>query len=187
MAAGIPSHSVLIILVAGFMYGTGLPYPGAPILMMIGTGIPTAAAATILATAFSIAYLASSALLYYLGIAVGPLMERLLPEGVHDRISRLLERYGEFAVFWTRPLGIGNYISMPAGMMRMPLGRFLFYTLLGIWPWAFVTVFIGTYLGIHLAFLAKWLPYVGGILTVLALLAGVYWLCRRIRTIRNSR
>lgn len=40
------------------------------------------------------------------------------------------------SVFFSRPLVIGNYISAPAGIMRMPLRRFLPPTFFGVAPWA---------------------------------------------------
>lgn len=189
MLAGLPFQSVVAGVVAGFMEGSGIPYPGGPLLTIIGAATPTLPAASLLATIFSAAYVASSVAQYYLGAVMGPFMERLLPQRIQERMAQLLERHGEPAVLWTRPLAVGNYISIPAGMMRMPIGRFLLYTFVGIWPWAFLMTIAGTYLGAYLKPLApllEWLPYVGAAVAVLACLIGVHRIRVRVRLVKAS-
>ena len=53
-----------------------------------------------------------------------------------DLAERWFARYGEITAFVTRLLpGIRTFISLPAGIARMPLWRFLLYSLLGALPW----------------------------------------------------
>ena len=50
--------------------------------------------------------------------------------------DRWFERHGSATVFWTRMLPIiRTFISLPAGVARMPLGRFVAFTLAGSIPW----------------------------------------------------
>ena len=52
------------------------------------------------------------------------------------------------AVFIGRLLpGIRTYISLPAGVARMPLARFLLFSLLGAIPWTVLFMIIGYELG----------------------------------------
>ena len=53
-----------------------------------------------------------------------------------DRADRWFERWGSWAVFLGRmvPL-VRTFVSYPAGISRMPLGRFVLYSTLGSLPW----------------------------------------------------
>ncbi len=65
-----------------------------------------------------------------------------------DRADRWFNHYGGAITFFSRLLPIvRTYISLPAGIARMPLGRFLTFTFLGSLPWCFVLAFVGQQLG----------------------------------------
>ena len=92
-----------------------------------------------------------------------------------DRADRWFARYGMAATFISRLLPvIRTFISLPAGIARVPFGPFLAYAFLGSLPWSWVLAYIGMLLGEH------W-DRVGGILhsldvvIVLVLVAGVAW------------
>jgi membrane protein DedA with SNARE-associated domain len=53
-----------------------------------------------------------------------------------DRADRWFERWGGWAVFLGRmvPL-VRTFVSYPAGISRMPLGRFVLFSTLGSLPW----------------------------------------------------
>lgn len=62
--------------------------------------------------------------------------------------DRWFARYGEATVFFTRMLPIiRTFISLPAGVARMPFWRFTVFTLLGCVPWVFMLGFIGDQVG----------------------------------------
>jgi membrane protein DedA with SNARE-associated domain len=93
------------------------------------------------------------------------------------------ERYGSATVFFSRMLPIiRTFISLPAGVARMPFWRFTVLTTLGCIPWIFMLTFIGKQAG------SKWedwkdsLHYVD--YAVAALIVGgiVYLVLRRRRT-----
>ncbi|MFL5854618.1 MAG: DedA family protein [Solirubrobacteraceae bacterium] len=65
-----------------------------------------------------------------------------------DRADRWFERWGGWAVFFSRMLPIvRTFISLPAGVARMPFWRFTLYTLLGCIPWVFMLAFVGDQVG----------------------------------------
>ena len=67
-----------------------------------------------------------------------------------QRADRWFERYGDWAVFFSRMLPIvRTFISLPAGVARMPFLRFSVLTLLGCLPWVFMLTFIGDQAGAH--------------------------------------
>jgi membrane protein DedA with SNARE-associated domain len=62
--------------------------------------------------------------------------------------DRWFEKYGDATVFFTRMLPIiRTFISLPAGVARMPFWRFSILTLLGCIPWVFMLTFIGQQAG----------------------------------------
>jgi membrane protein DedA with SNARE-associated domain len=65
--------------------------------------------------------------------------------------DRWFERHGDATVFFTRMLPIiRTFISLPAGVARMPFWRFTVLTFAGCVPWVFLLAFIGQQVG------AKW-------------------------------
>ncbi|HMJ04475.1 MAG TPA: DedA family protein [Conexibacter sp.] len=65
-----------------------------------------------------------------------------------QQADRWFERYGDAAVFFTRMLPIvRTFISLPAGVARMPFVRFSVLTFLGCIPWVFMLTFIGKQAG----------------------------------------
>jgi len=82
-----------------------------------------------------------------------PLIERwgryvFLRKHELDRAHDWFERRGEMAVFVSRLLPvIRTFISLPAGVARMPFGKFTLYTFLGCLPWTFALTWAGLVLG----------------------------------------
>jgi membrane protein DedA with SNARE-associated domain len=64
--------------------------------------------------------------------------------------DRFFRDHGAITVFVGRLLPIvRTFISFPAGVTRMPLGRFIAYSTAGAVPWSIALVFAGTQLGTH--------------------------------------
>jgi membrane protein DedA with SNARE-associated domain len=58
------------------------------------------------------------------------------------------QRHGDATVFFSRMLPvIRTFISLPAGIARMPFWRFTWLTLLGCIPWVFALGFLGKVVG----------------------------------------
>ena len=74
----------------------------------------------------------------YVGIGAGEL----------DRADRWFERWGAWAVFLGRmvPL-VRTFVSYPAGISRMPIGRFLAFSALGSLPWNAALIYTGMVVG----------------------------------------
>jgi membrane protein DedA with SNARE-associated domain len=62
--------------------------------------------------------------------------------------DRWFERHGSATVFFTRMLPIiRTFISLPAGVARMPLGKFVLFTTAGCVPWVLMLAIIGREVG----------------------------------------
>ena len=69
------------------------------------------------------------------------------PENL-DRAERWFDRWGDWAVFLGRMTPVvRSFVSIPAGLARMPLGRFTLYSVLGTIPWCFGIAGAGWALG----------------------------------------
>ncbi len=98
------------------------------------------------------------------------------------RVERFFSRHGEITTFIGRLLpGIRQYISLPAGLGRMDLGKFILYTTAGAGIWVIVLALIGFYVGSNeilvKQYLAKFYPLIFAF--VLVLIGGYIWLKRR--------
>lgn len=62
--------------------------------------------------------------------------------------EHFFQRYGAATAFFGRLLPIvRTFISFPAGVARMPLGKFIVYSTLGALPWSILLVYAGEQLG----------------------------------------
>lgn len=71
---------------------------------------------------------------------------------IHDKHIDMAEawfnRYGTGVIFTARFIPVVRHaISIPAGMAKMPLGRFTLYTAMAVIPWSILFVFLGFKLG----------------------------------------
>src|SRR5262245_2472909 len=104
--------------------------------------------------------------------------------------DRWFERHGDATVFFTRMLPIiRTFISLPAGVARMPFWRFTVFTLLGCIPWVLLLTFIGKEAGDNWESWKDSLHYVDYAVAA-AIVIGIVWLIvrnrRRARPERSS-
>lgn len=93
--------------------------------------------------------------------------------------DRWFERHGEATVFFTRMLPIvRTFISLPAGVARMPFWRFTIFTVLGCLPWVFLLAFIGKEAGDNWESWKNKLHYVDYAVAALLVAGGIYLFVR---------
>lgn len=139
----------------------------------------------------AVANLIGSWLAYWAGAAGGlPLARRwgryvLVRPHEIDRAHAWFERHGEAAVFFSRLLPvIRTFISLPAGVARMPFGRFSLYTLLGCLPWTSGLAGLGYVLGENWAAAERVLRPVSWLVALAIVAAVAWWVAHRVRLIR---
>ncbi|HXV58747.1 MAG TPA: DedA family protein [Gaiellaceae bacterium] len=65
-----------------------------------------------------------------------------------DKADDWFQRYGDITVFVTRMLPVvRSFVSIPAGIGEMPLGRYTAFTFAGTIPWCFGLAAVGVALG----------------------------------------
>lgn len=102
-----------------------------------------------------------------------------------DKADEWFDKRGELTVFVTRMMpGMRTFISLPAGVARMPFGRFAAYTFLGALPWNAALAYLGYAFGANWERLQGYFSrfnWVVWALLVLALAAAVVWKWRGAR------
>ena len=93
--------------------------------------------------------------------------------------DRWFERHGDATVFFTRLLPIiRTFISLPAGVARMPFWRFSVLTLAGCIPWMLMLTFIGVQVGERWRQWQGYLHYVDYVVAGLIVLAAIWLIVR---------
>jgi membrane protein DedA with SNARE-associated domain len=103
-----------------------------------------------------------------------------------ERGDQWFQRHGEVAVLVGRLIPVVRaFVSLPAGIAKMPLGRFTLFSLLGSLPWVIGLALAGHALGSDWTSVRKGFEYVDYV--VLALIVGgiVYALVQRRRARRR--
>jgi membrane protein DedA with SNARE-associated domain len=102
-----------------------------------------------------------------------------------DSADRWFARYGDWAVLLSRCLPIiRTFISLPAGIARMPFWRFTILTLVGCIPWVLLLALAGRAVGDNWEDLQQQLHLVDYALA-LVIVVGIAWLVVRHRRRRR--
>ncbi|MGH2784459.1 MAG: DedA family protein [Actinomycetota bacterium] len=104
-----------------------------------------------------------------------------------DKAERWWAKHGTAAVFFSRMLPVvRTFISLPAGIEKMPFGRFTLYTTAGCVPWVFALTAVGYVLGENWNSIIDSFSLASYAIAGLLLVAGVWYLLRRRRAERRS-
>jgi membrane protein DedA with SNARE-associated domain len=99
-----------------------------------------------------------------------------------ERADRWFQRYGQPTVLFGRliPL-VRAFVSLPAGIARMPLGRFSVLTLIGSIPWVVGLAYLGNALGGEWTNARKYFEYVDYLVLAILVIAVAYAIFHRRR------
>lgn len=135
-SAAIPLPSEIIMPFAGYLVSQGK-------FTLLGITL-----------AGSIGSVAGSVLAWWVGVKGGrKFIEKygkyiLLSRHDLDMADNFFKKYGVATVFFSRMLPVvRTFISLPAGIAKMNLSKFVIYTFLGSLPWCFFLGYIGKKLG----------------------------------------
>jgi membrane protein DedA with SNARE-associated domain len=174
-SAMVPLPSELILPFGGFMVSSSAqiePLTGQPWNFWIVVIVAT------------VGNTLGSLIAYAIGAYGGrPFLERygkylLIREHEIEAADRFFEKYGAATVFFGRLLPIvRTFISFPAGVTRMPIGKFIAYSTAGALPWSIALVWAGVLLGDNWVEIREMLkPFDLAIaVAVIVLFAGLLW------------
>ena len=180
----IPLPSELVMPLAGIMIVNGKLLHGTNSLVAL----------LLVALAGAAGCLLGSIVAYIIGYTGGrPLLLKygrylLISQHDADKADQFFQRWGSETTFFSRLLPVvRTYISLPAGIAKMPFAKFCIYTALGSFPWCLLLAYVGTIIGGNLATLSPiFHTFDVVILIVLVVLIALY-IRRHIRNDRKAR
>ena len=104
-----------------------------------------------------------------------------------DKAEVWWEKHGEAATFFSRLLPvIRTFISVPAGIAKMPFGKFTVYTFLGVIPWTYALTYLGVVVGDNWEQILDYFNIPTLIIGGLLLVTAIVWYLRRRKKRRNA-
>lgn len=180
----IPLPSEIVMPIAGVLIAT----------KQLLSGTSPLVALLLVALAGAVGCLIGSIAAYGIGYSGGrPLILKygryvLISQHDADKADAFFHRWGSATAFFSRLLPvIRTYISLPAGISKMPFVKFCIYSFLGSYPWCLLLAYLGLQLGNNLTALSpifKSLDVV--IVLVIVVLVGLY-IWRHLRNDKKAR
>ncbi|MGZ4187490.1 MAG: DedA family protein [Solirubrobacteraceae bacterium] len=175
------------VFVLMLLDGCCVPIPSEATLLFAGFGVSQGRYGLLaVVVAGTLGNVVGSQLAYGIGRwgRSGPLARR--GSGWHAtalaRSQDWFDRYGRSSVFFGRlmPL-VRTFISLPAGIARMPFGTFTLLTVLGCLPWVLALALLGDAVGHNWKQWKDHLSYVDYAVVAVAIGAAIAWLVTRAR------
>ncbi|OCG74603.1 DedA family protein [Microbacterium sediminis] len=111
----------------------------------------------------------------------------LHPEDVHRTVA-WFEKHGPVAVFFGRFIPIfRSLISIPAGVVRMPIWKFLLYTASGSLIWNTIFILVGWFLGESWHIVEQYMDLFQNIVIVVVIVAIAVFVYVRVRQLVKAR
>lgn len=183
----IPLPSEIVMPVAGILIGSGKSLP--PL-----HGASTLVSLLCVALAGAIGCLIGSIAAYGIGYGGGrPLLLKygryvLISQHDADRADKFFQRWGSATAFFSRLLPVvRTYISLPAGISKMPFVKFCVYSFLGSFPWCFLLAFLGVQFGNHLDTLGPIFRSLDIVIVIAVIALVALYIWRHIRNDRKAR
>jgi len=180
----IPLPSEIVMPLAGVMFVEGKLLAGVNFWLGL----------ILLALAGAIGCLIGSMAAYGIGAAGGrPLLLKygryvLFSQHDADLADRFFQKWGGATAFFSRLMPIvRTYISLPAGITKMPFVKFCVYTFLGSFPWCLLLAYIGTVVGNNLAALTPIFRSFEVIIIIALVILVTLYIWRHIRNDRKAR
>ena len=105
-----------------------------------------------------------------------------------DKVEKWFNRHGYRAVFFGRMIPLfRSLISIPAGIERMPVGKFLLLTAAGSLIWNLIFVLAGFYLGENWSVVQQYAGTFQQIVIVAVVLFAVYFVFSKVRKHRAKK
>ncbi len=99
-----------------------------------------------------------------------------------DMADRWFEKYGDITVFMARLLPvIRTFIAFPAGVSKMPMGRFIIYTFVGSFIWSYGLAYVGMKLGDNWPSLKVYFHRFDFVIAILIVAGAGWWIWRHFR------
>lgn len=180
----IPLPSEIVMPVAGILIASG----------KLLQGMNTTLSLVLVALAGAVGCLLGSIVAYGIGYSGGrPLMLKygrylLISQHDADQADKFFQRWGSATAFFSRLLPVvRTYISLPAGISKMPFVKFCVYSFLGSFPWTLLLAFLGFQLGSHLDTLGPIFRSLDVVIVIAVVVLLALYIWRHIKNDRKAR
>jgi membrane protein DedA with SNARE-associated domain len=140
----------------------------------------------------TIANLVGSLVAYYIGyfieetVLLGLIKKYgkfvLISEKEYDHAAHWFQKYGDKIIFISRLLpGIRTVISLPAGVFRMDIKKFIIYTVIGCLVWSALLAYLGYVLGANWSSLDVYYKKFEFVIVAAIIFGVIYFVYRKIR------
>lgn len=191
----IEQYGVLSIFIIVLLEYSNMPIPSEVVLPVVGVFVSTGTIDMVEATTVSlVAGVLGSLLNYYLGYYLGnPLIKKIvsvapkLQKSV-DASMWWIDKYGTLSVMISRviPL-VRTFISIPAGVVKMNLVKFMGYSSLGILIWNTSLIYLGYMCSSNMELIASVLmKYSVGIVLTTIIMVSIYCLLLKVCKIKKK-
>jgi len=138
--------------------------------------------------------LIGSIIAYFAGYYGGrPFIEKygkyiLIDKADLDKAQKFFGKYGNLSIFSSRLLPVvRTFISLPAGISKMPFWKFCFFTFFGSLPWALLLTYIGVFFGENWGVLEKYFRKLDWLILFLIILVGTWWAWTKFKNLRAEK
>jgi membrane protein DedA with SNARE-associated domain len=174
-SAAIPLPSEVIMPFAGFLAAAGR-------FSLLGLSLAGALGSVV-----------GSALTYALGYYGGrPLIKKygrfvLISEHDLELTEKFFRKFGSWSTLIGRVLPVvRTFISIPAGIGRVPFFRFLVFSFAGSFAWSFLLAWFGEKLGEHWTVLGAYFRKFDYAIVALVVIFIIYWVWRHIKNTKRG-
>ena len=100
-----------------------------------------------------------------------------------DVAEQWFNKYGVGVIFSARFIPVVRHaISIPAGIAKMHIGRFILYTVAAVVPWTVLFLYLGKILGKNWSHIKEYAqPYVTPLIIAAIVLAAIYFLIKKTK------
>jgi membrane protein DedA with SNARE-associated domain len=176
------------IFVMMFLESSFFPFPSEVVMVPAGYLASKGEMSLILAILFGVGgSLAGAIFNYLLALKFGRAF--LLKYGKYiflkeeslNKLENFFKEHGEISTFSGRLIpGIRQYISLPAGLAKMSLARFSFFTTLGAAIWVVVLALVGYYIGENETLVKEYLKQITvAAIALIAVVVAIYYFLKR--------
>ncbi|MCL4392312.1 DedA family protein [Patescibacteria group bacterium] len=111
----------------------------------------------------------------------------ILSERHLKKTDEWFKKYGSYSIFFGRVIPVvRTFISLPAGIGKMNIGKFTYLTFFGSFLWACFLTYVGFFLGNNWTLIQDYFRQMDYIILAAIAAALLYWLLRRRKRKKDS-
>lgn len=171
---------------AMLLEGMSVPFPGI-IFLFSWSNIyePTISESLYISLFLAGSYTIGSSIPYLIGEKLKYKFSALFGKNINkafERSQNFLNKYGLFAIVFSRFFGWGNYISYIAGAMKINKKKFFLLTFIGIYPWTFSVIFLGEKFKDRLRFITSSINNINNYIYIIVIIIILLFIFLKYRT-----